>query len=100
MPLLIASLLVAISTTPAHAQDRPTAQTMRLVEFPLKRAPAATVAQVLTQFFATRYLEQLCSHCEFYYRFEAEAARARGDSAVADSLLGRLARDARRTTRP
>ncbi len=45
-------------------------------------------------------LEQLCSHCEFYYRFEAEAARARGDSAVADSLLGRLARDARRTTRP
>src|SRR5204862_1132672 len=43
-------------------------------------------------------LEQLCSHCEFYYRFEAEAARARGDSAVADSLLGRLARDARRTT--
>ncbi len=37
-------------------------------------------------------LEQLCSHCEFYYRFEAAAARARGDSAVADSLLGRLAR--------
>ncbi len=35
-------------------------------------------------------LEQLCSHCEFYYRFEAAAARARGDSAVADSLLGRL----------
>jgi protein O-mannosyl-transferase len=37
-------------------------------------------------------LEQLCSHCEFYYRFEAAAARARGDSTVADSLLGRLAR--------
>ena len=37
-------------------------------------------------------LEQLCNHCEFYYRFEAAAARARGDSAVADSLLGRLAR--------
>ncbi|HVH69257.1 MAG TPA: hypothetical protein VM716_15420 [Gemmatimonadales bacterium] len=37
-------------------------------------------------------LEQLCGHCEFYYRFEATAARARGDSAVADSLLARLAR--------
>jgi protein O-mannosyl-transferase len=37
-------------------------------------------------------LEQLCRHCEFYYRFEAAAARARGDSAVADSLLARLAR--------
>ena len=41
-------------------------------------------------------LEQLCNHCEFYYRFEAAAARARGDSAVADSLLGRLARTPRR----
>jgi hypothetical protein len=37
-------------------------------------------------------LEQLCTHCEFYYRFEATAARARGDSAVADSLLGRMSR--------
>jgi len=37
-------------------------------------------------------LEQLCTRCEFYYRFEATAARARGDSAVADSLLGRLNR--------
>jgi len=45
-------------------------------------------------------LEQLCSRCEFYYRFEAAAARARGDSAVADSLLGRLARSTRGTARP
>ncbi|HKW39874.1 MAG TPA: hypothetical protein VJN39_01370 [Gemmatimonadales bacterium] len=40
-------------------------------------------------------LEQLCSHCEFYYRFEAAAARARGDTTVADSLLARLARVSR-----
>lgn len=34
----------------------------------------------------------LCTGCDFYYRFEAAVARARGDSAVADSLLGRLER--------
>ena len=32
----------------------------------------------------------LCTGCDFYYRFEAAVARARGDSAVAESLLARL----------
>ena len=36
------------------------------------------------------HLEYLCAQCDFYFRFEAAAARARGDSAVADSLLARL----------
>jgi len=35
-------------------------------------------------------LNFLCAHCEYYFRFEAMSARARGDSAVADSLLARL----------
>lgn len=34
-------------------------------------------------------LNELCARCEYYYRFEAAAARARGDSAVAESLLVR-----------
>lgn len=34
--------------------------------------------------------EQLCFHCSGYYRTEAFAARSRGDSAVADSLLARM----------
>jgi hypothetical protein len=36
--------------------------------------------------------ERLCTGCVGYYRFEAAAARARGDSAVADSLLARVRR--------
>jgi protein O-mannosyl-transferase len=39
-------------------------------------------------------LEELCTRCEYYYRFEAGVARARGDSGVADSLLARLPRGA------
>jgi hypothetical protein len=34
--------------------------------------------------------EQLCFHCAGLYRTQALAARARGDSAVADSLLKRV----------
>jgi hypothetical protein len=34
--------------------------------------------------------EQLCFHCYGYYRTQALAARSRGDSAVADSLLARV----------
>jgi hypothetical protein len=34
--------------------------------------------------------ERLCHSCFGYYRTQALAARARGDSAVADSLLGRV----------
>ena len=34
--------------------------------------------------------EELCYHCPGYYRTQALAARSRGDSAVADSLLKRL----------
>ncbi len=33
--------------------------------------------------------EQLCYHCAGYYRTQALAARSRGDSSVADSLLAR-----------
>lgn len=36
-------------------------------------------------------LDQIC-RCPFYYEFEARAALARGDTAVADSLLARAAR--------
>jgi predicted Zn-dependent protease len=32
----------------------------------------------------------LCAHCAYYLRYEAVMARARGDSAVAESLLSRL----------
>jgi len=32
-------------------------------------------------------LERLCTDCDYYYQVEASVARARGDSAVADSLL-------------
>ncbi len=38
--------------------------------------------------------EQLCYRCAGMYRSEARAARSRGDSAVADSLLARWARTA------
>ena len=41
-------------------------------------------------------LNFLCAHCEYYFRFEAMVARARGDSAVADSLIGRLPGPGRR----
>ncbi len=34
-------------------------------------------------------MEQLCSGCLYYYRYEAATAMARGDSAVADSFLVR-----------
>jgi len=34
-------------------------------------------------------LEQLCSGCSHYYRFEGHAALLRGDTAAADSLLAR-----------
>ncbi len=34
--------------------------------------------------------EQLCFRCSGYYRTQALAARSRGDSAVADSLLARM----------
>jgi protein O-mannosyl-transferase len=34
--------------------------------------------------------ELLCSHCAGYYRTQALAARSRGDSTVADSLLARI----------
>ena len=33
--------------------------------------------------------EQLCFRCSGYYRFQAGAARSRGDAATADSLLAR-----------
>jgi len=36
--------------------------------------------------------ERLCGRCETFYRTQLGEARARGDSAVADSLLARLAR--------
>jgi hypothetical protein len=36
--------------------------------------------------------ERLCARCVGYYRFEAARARARGDTAVADSLLARVRR--------
>jgi hypothetical protein len=35
-------------------------------------------------------LEALCRGCDYYYRFEAVAARARGDSTAAAALLSRL----------
>jgi hypothetical protein len=34
-------------------------------------------------------LEQLCYRCDYYYAFEANAARGRGDSAVAEAILAR-----------
>jgi len=34
-------------------------------------------------------LEQLCNGCDYYYAFEANAARARGDSGVARQILAR-----------
>ena len=37
-------------------------------------------------------MEQLCYRCLYYYRYEAATAAARGDSAVADSLLERARR--------
>ncbi|HET7249674.1 MAG TPA: hypothetical protein VFI79_07500 [Gemmatimonadales bacterium] len=37
-------------------------------------------------------LDQLCRRCPFYYEFEARAARARGDTAVADSFTVRARR--------
>jgi hypothetical protein len=37
-------------------------------------------------------LQQLCDRCDYYYRFEASVARARGDSVVAESLLARVPR--------
>ena len=39
--------------------------------------------------------EQLCYRCVGYYRFQAAAARARGDSATADSLLARVEQEPR-----
>ena len=36
-----------------------------------------------------QHLEQLCSHCTYYYRYEAGGAMARGDRESADSLLRR-----------
>ena len=41
-------------------------------------------------------LARLCDRCPFYYRYEAHAALARGDSAVADSFRVRLAAFERR----
>jgi hypothetical protein len=37
-------------------------------------------------------LESACVRCEHYYEYEAEAARARGDTVTADSLLARAKR--------
>jgi len=37
-------------------------------------------------------LDKLCYRCDHYYRFEAGAALARGDTATADSLLTRAAK--------
>ena len=37
-------------------------------------------------------MEQLCDRCQFYYRYEAGVALARGDTAVADSFLVRARR--------
>jgi len=37
-------------------------------------------------------MEQLCYRCLYYYQYEAGTALARGDSAVADSILVRLRR--------
>jgi hypothetical protein len=41
-------------------------------------------------------LDQLCHRCDYYYRYEAGGALARGDTATADSLLAR----ARKHTAP
>jgi hypothetical protein len=37
-----------------------------------------------------RRLEELCNRCAYYYRYEANGALARGDTATADSLLARV----------
>jgi hypothetical protein len=37
-------------------------------------------------------INQLCAGCQFYYQHESAGARARGDSAVADSILARMPR--------
>jgi predicted Zn-dependent protease len=37
-------------------------------------------------------LERACVRCDHYYRYEAAAALARGDTAVADTLLARAQR--------
>jgi protein O-mannosyl-transferase len=37
-----------------------------------------------------RRMERLCERCRYYYQSEAATALARGDTTVADSLLGRL----------
>jgi protein O-mannosyl-transferase len=37
-------------------------------------------------------MEQLCYRCLYYYQYEAGTARARGDTAVAESILVRLRR--------
>src|ERR1043166_5050480 len=34
-----------------------------------------------------RRIDALCDHCPFYYQYEARIALARGDTAVADSIL-------------
>jgi hypothetical protein len=44
---------------------------------------ASTADSLLTK------LDQLCYRCEHYYRFEAGAALARGDTTTADSLVAR-----------
>jgi hypothetical protein len=50
--------------------------------FTLRRSPLAD--SMLAR------LNVLCAHCAYYVRYEAMMARARGDSAVAESLLSRL----------
>ena len=37
-------------------------------------------------------LESACVRCEHYYEYEAVAARSRGDTAIADTLLARARR--------
>jgi hypothetical protein len=41
---------------------------------------------------ALERLERLCNRCDYYYRFEANAARARGDTDVASAIMARLPR--------
>jgi hypothetical protein len=51
---------------------------------------AFTVGQFRTADSMLVRLEQLCYRCGGYYRVQGLAARARGDSATADSLLARM----------
>jgi hypothetical protein len=53
--------------------------------FALRRSPLADSLLLA--------LDGICERCPVYYEFEARAALARGDTAVADSFLVRARRD-------